>query len=115
MNSCILSQMAKRDNCAKCELCGLEGELTKHHLVPQLKCKDKHKGDKHSSSNILWVCRSCHDQIHACFSESELRDLYSTREKLLESSEMKKYIEWKAKHPSFTGHSKMSNARKKKR
>jgi len=96
----------------RCELCGLECDLTKHHLVPKLKAKNKYKEIRDDDSNILMVCRSCHDQIHSLWNESQLRDLYSTREALLSSPEMQKFIAWKRKHPDFKGHSKMSNSRK---
>lgn len=96
-----------------CELCGLECEPTKHHLVPKLKSKrGKYRELKEDSSNLLWICRSCHDQIHSLWNETTLRDLYSTREKLLAAPEMQKFIAWKRKHPDFIGHSKMSNARR---
>ena len=98
----------------KCELCGLECELTKHHLVPKLKAKNKYKDIKEDPSNIIWICRSCHDQIHSLWDESTLRDLYSTKESLLKSSEMQKFIAWKKKHPEFKGHSKMNNNRRRK-
>lgn len=99
----------------KCELCGVECECTKHHLCPQLKCKNKYKNLKTDDSNIIWVCRQCHDAIHAAYDESTLRDLYSTKEKLLEAPEVKKFIAWRIKHPSFAGHSKMSNSNSKRR
>ena len=99
----------------KCELCGIETELTKHHLVPKVKAKNKYKDIKEDDSNLIWICRSCHDQIHALYDESTLRDLYSTKEKLMAAEELKKYIAWKQKHPDFTGHSKMSNSRKGRR
>lgn len=102
-----------KDDVERCELCGIESDLTKHHLIPQLKCKNKYKEVKEDPSNLLWICRSCHDQIHACFTESQLRDIYNTKEKLLESDEMKKYIAWKVKHPNFKGHSKMSNSKRR--
>ena len=95
-----------------CELCGCVCECTKHHLVPKVRAKNKYKEIKEDPSNIIWICRSCHDQIHALFSENELRDLYNTKDKLLESEEMQKFIKWKKKHPDFNGHSKMSNKRK---
>ena len=103
------------DNNGTCELCGVECHLTKHHLCPQLKCKNKYKEIKEDPSNLIWICDSCHGHIHATFSESELRDLYSTKEKLLEAPEIKKYLKWKEKHPDFKGHSKMSTERKRRR
>ena len=98
---------------ATCELCGLPCKLTKHHLCPQLKCKNKYKEIKEDPSNHIWICESCHGHIHATFTESELRDLYNTKEKLLAAPEIQKFIAWKRKHPDFTGHSKMSNARRR--
>lgn len=97
----------------KCELCGIDCELTKHHLIPVSRTRNKYKEIKEDESNLLWICRSCHDQLHALFDNTQLRDLYNTREKLVESDGMKKYIAWKKKHPDFNGHSKMSNQRKK--
>ena len=98
----------------KCELCGIECELTKHHCVPQVRCKNKYKEIKEDPSNLIWICRQCHDQVHACFSENELRDLYNSKEKLMSTPEMQKFISWRQKHPDFNGHSKMSNSRKYK-
>ena len=98
----------------KCELCGIKCDLTRHHLVPKLKAKNKYKDIKEDPSNLIWICRSCHDQIHSLWDESTLRDLYSTKESLLKSSEMQKFIAWKKKHPEFKGHSKMSNSRRRK-
>ena len=38
---------------AKCQMCGIECELTKHHLIPQVKCKNKYKEIKNEDSNII--------------------------------------------------------------
>ena len=36
--------MSKKDDCQElCELCGLPCELTKHHLIPKLRAKNKYK------------------------------------------------------------------------
>lgn len=97
-----------------CELCGVECELTKHHLVPKVRAKNKYKAIKDDDSNIILICRQCHDQLHSLWDESTLRDLYSTKEKILSSPDMKKFISWRQKHPDYAGHSKMSNKRKRK-
>lgn len=96
----------------KCELCGVFTILTKHHLIPQSKIKNKYRELKENSDNLLWICRSCHDQIHALFSNNELRDFLNTKELLLSNSKLQKYIKWKIKHPTFDGHSKLSNQQK---
>ena len=107
--------MSRQENKQTCALCGAKCALTKHHLVPQVRCKNKYKEIKEDPSNLLWICDACHGHIHATFSENELRDLYNTKEKLLASEEMQKYIKWKMKHLDFKGHSKMSNERKRRR
>ena len=107
--------MAKQDNIQRCELCGLDCEPTKHHLIPQSRIRNKYKEIKEDPSNIIWICRSCHDQIHSLWDESTLRDLYNTKDKLLAAPAMQKCIKWKIEHPDFNGHSKMSNDRKSKR
>lgn len=97
---------------SKCELCGCKCELTQHHLIPKVRAKKKYKYIRDDDSNIIMICRPCHDFIHATWSENELRDLYNTKDKLLAAPEMQKFIAWKIKHPDFAGHSKMSNQRK---
>ncbi len=98
-----------------CQLCGLwVGNLTKHHLVPQNVSRTrKHpKSLKNDEGNFLWVCEECHSHVHALFSNQELRDLYSTRESLLASEQIGKYVRWRRKHPNFNGSSKMSDSRR---
>lgn len=100
----------------KCELCGLDTHrLTKHHLVPQNVSRTrKHpKSLKNDEGNFLWVCEECHSRIHSEFSNQELRDLYSTKEGLMSSEQIQKYVEWRRKHPNFSGSSKMSDRRRR--
>ena len=80
-------------------MCGCEVDnLTKHHLIPQSKCKNKYKEIKEVESNHIWICRQCHDTIHAYFSNQELKDLYNTKELLLSNDKIKKFVDWKKKH-----------------
>lgn len=98
----------------KCEICGLECDVTKHHLVPQSQSRHKNKYLKTDEGNFLWVCTECHSQIHALFTNYELKTLYNTKEALLDEPRMRKFVEWRRKHPDFKGSSKMSNKRKGK-
>ena len=98
----------------KCELCGSETNITKHHLIPVSQSRRKNKYLKTDEGNFLWVCTECHSQIHALFSNYELKTLYSTKESLMNEPRMRKFIEWRRKHPDFKGSSKMSNKRKGK-
>ena len=98
----------------KCEICGHEGDITKHHLIPVQQSRHKNKYLRTDEGNYLWVCTECHSQIHALFSNYELKTLYPTKEALLAEPRFRKFVEWRKKHPEFKGSSKMSNKRKGK-
>jgi hypothetical protein len=97
-----------------CETCGFLLPLQKHHLIPQHVSRSTkyNKALKKDETNFLWICNECHRQIHALYSDQELRDLYSTKELLMAAPEFAKFIVWRKKHPEFKGSSKMSNRRK---
>ena len=76
---------------SKCEICGCECNPTKHHLVPQQVSRHKNKYLKTDEGNFLWVCVECHSQIHALFSNQELKELYDTKEKLLAEPRFHKF------------------------
>lgn len=85
----------------KCQICGTECDLTKHHLVPQVKCRNKYKSLKNDESNFIMICNLCHRTIHAYFDESTLRDRLNTLEALLSDEKFSKYADWRSKHPDF--------------
>ena len=99
----------------KCATCGIETDLTLHHLVPRSKATSgKYRQTKDDPKNHLYICRSCHDIIHSLYDNNTLRDVYNTFDALMNASEFAKYIAWKKKHPDFKGHSKLSNKNKHK-
>lgn len=87
-------------------MCGVVSDLTKHHLVPQVKARKNHAGEEET----IWICSLCHTTLHAKFSESYLRDNLNTLEKIMGCPDMQTYIEWRKKHLSFS-----SNSTKKER
>lgn len=95
-----------------CEICGLEVPLTKHHLCPQSQSRHRNKYLKTEESNFLWICEECHSQIHALFSNIDLKNIYNTKEALLSNDRFRKYVEWRIKHPDFNGTSKMTKERR---
>ena len=97
---------------SKCAFCECECELTLHHLIPKSEKKNKYKKVVDDESNHLWICRQCHDQIHALFDINELRDVYNTKDALLSNDKFAKFVEWRKKHPEYDGHSKMSKEKK---
>ena len=103
------------DKTDRCEICGKVGEVTLHHLIPVSQSRHKNKYLKTDEGNFLWVCVECHSQIHALFSNQELKELYDTKEKLLAEPRFRKFVEWRKKHPEFKGSSKMAKERRPKR
>lgn len=99
----------------RCEICGAQCKLTVHHLIPQQVSRHKNKYLKTDEGNFLWVCTECHSQIHALFSNQELKELYNTKELLLAEPRFHKFVEWRRKHPDFKGSSKMAKERRPKR
>lgn len=61
-----------------------EVNLQEHHLVP------KTFGGKET----VTIHKVCHQKIHATFSERELQHYYHTPERILEHSEIQKFVRW---------------------
>jgi len=77
-----------------CSLCNrpLPEKPSKHHLIPKT-----FKGKE-----IVMLHRICHRQIHANFTERELRNYYHTIDRLLENNNIQKFIKWvRNKPPEF--------------
>ena len=89
----------------KCQLCGSEEKLTKHHLIPKVKCSGKYSSVKETEGNFIWICDLCHRTIHAYFSENDLRDNFNTEEKLRSNERFGNYLKWRRKHMGFRSNS----------
>ena len=92
-----------------CQLCERplgEVRVQEHHLIPKT-FKGKVTIPLHGI---------CHQKIHSTFSERELLHYYHTIERLLEHSEIQKFVAWVKKKPPefYTGH-KDSNDRRRQR
>ena len=83
----------------ECELCGRSPKrLTKHHLIPRARHGNK-RNKKHFSrhevyTRIIKICRPCHNNIHAVFSNKELERDYNTIEKLREHPDIIRFTDW---------------------
>jgi hypothetical protein len=76
----------------QCSLCRRElGEvlIQHHHLVP------KTFGGKET----VVIHKMCHQKIHATFSVRELQHHYHTMERLVDHTEMQKFINWISTKP----------------
>lgn len=81
--------------------------MTKHHLIPRARHRNKRVRRRFArqerEGRVLWVCRPCHDQIHAVVSEKDLAAHYNSRERLLSHPEVQRFATWlAAKPPGFT-------------
>lgn len=90
-----------------CPICQHEYErrdLTRHHTIP--------KSRKGRETTL--VCRPCHTQIHATFSEKELERSYGTIELLLSAAEFQPWIEWIRQRKPKSGIRVKSHKRRKR-
>lgn len=55
-----------------------------HHLRPE----------RRAESAVVTLCRPCHDQVHALFTNEELRDSYDTVAALRDADRLQGYLSW---------------------
>lgn len=87
-----------------CELCGRVGEtLTRHHLIPRTRHANKRNQRDFDRTDvkqrIAWLCRPCHDHVHALFSEKTLERQFNSLDSLREHSDVAKFVAWIRKKP----------------
>lgn len=66
--------------------------ITLHHLTP------RQKGGKPEHRTPL--CKPCHKQLHALFSNTELARIYPTLQSLLAAPQIRSFLKWIRKQPS---------------
>jgi len=86
-----------------CQLCGREMHLTRHHLIPKTLHSRRRIRRRFSRSElnelILWICRPCHNTVHNALSEMELAENYNSRDRLLENSDIRHFVDWISTKP----------------
>jgi hypothetical protein len=90
-----------------CPICQHEyapKELTKHHLVPKSR----------NGKITVPLCRPCHRQIHALFTEKELEENFGTLEALLAAEALAPWIAW-IRRRKPTAHVKTKTSKRKRR
>jgi len=96
---------------AVCELCRRHVPrrlITQHHVKP------KSEGGRHSHKTPL--CKPCHKQVHATFSNKELAKLYDDMEALRNAESLQPFLKWIAKQkPDRNFRTVMSNAHPKRK
>jgi len=71
--------------CPLCTRSHIKDYMTFHHLRPSI--KDEEKGEE-----IVYICRTCHEVMHFCHSNEELRFQYNNICKLSDSKKIKDMI-----------------------
>jgi len=75
----------------RCELCERKvSQITIHHLVPRSQAKRR----KGSTLPTAKLCPPCHKQLHALFSNRDLKMRYAGIEELKAAPEMQKFLNW---------------------
>ncbi len=90
-----------------CELCSRTVSIiTKHHLIPKEKGGNKYK--------TICLCITCHKQIHALFTNTELATLYNSIETLKNNERIIKFLNFVQKLPgdNYVNIKKSRHARK---
>ena len=94
-----------------CRLCLRDvpsGLITLHHLLP------KEKGGKAEDRTPL--CRPCHKQLHAVFSNADLAKHYATIEALQAAPLLQPFLKWiRKQRPDRTFATTMSHSHPRKR
>ncbi|MGG7178836.1 HNH endonuclease [Clostridium paraputrificum] len=77
----------------KCELCDRDvPEITEHHLVP----KERGGKDFHTAK----LCKVCHKQIHALYTNRELAARLFSISRLKDDEKIKRYLNFIRKQPA---------------
>jgi 5-methylcytosine-specific restriction endonuclease McrA len=101
----------------RCELCEREGmKLTRHHLIPRTRHSTKRNKKLFSRQEVVeriaMLCRPCHRQVHALFTEKQLELEYSSLDRLLAHPEVAKFVAWiRSKPPGFQPSTRQSSLR----
>jgi 5-methylcytosine-specific restriction enzyme A len=90
-------------SCALCQRQVPEELLTRHHLTP------REKGGTAEHSTLM--CRPCHKQLHATFSNADLARIYPTIDALRAAPQLQSFLKWIRKQkPGRNFRTRQSNA-----
>jgi hypothetical protein len=103
---CVMSRVHREARVGTCELCGREvGKLTRHHLVPRTRHKNKKNKrdfDRREIHRTVGLCSPCHRHIHTVLDNKQLEREYNTVEALRAHPDVEKFVRWIGKKPHGT-------------
>ncbi len=87
------------DGVSHCQLCRRRiSRLTRRHLIPRLRHRNKKtrkRFDRQAmTTRMARLCKPCHKQLHALFSEKELAESYYSLDALRQHVDVQRFIEW---------------------
>jgi len=88
----------------RCELCRRQvARLTRHHLIPRARhangCNKREFDRTEVHTRVAWICRPCHDHVHAVFTEKTLEREFNTIEKLRADPGIRRFLDWIGTRP----------------
>ncbi len=85
----------------RCALCEQPSHLTFHHLVPKDLHGKRWVRERRALATLrnhgIWICRSCHDFLHAQFDERTLGERLDTIEALRAEPAVIRHMAWASK------------------
>jgi epoxyqueuosine reductase QueG len=85
----------------RCALCGSEGSITFHHLIPRSCHRNKWFRKNFDKMDMrergIDICRRCHSFIHKRFSEKFLARELNSLDKIKVNETVRTYIKWARK------------------
>jgi hypothetical protein len=82
----------------RCMLCGQPSHLTFHHLVPKDLHDKRWVRERYSIETLrnrgIWICRPCHNFLHAKFDVRTLAEQLDSIETLRQEPAVAKHIAW---------------------
>ena len=87
-----------------CALCGRQGTLTFHHLIPKKMHRRPRFKKQFARSELargIDICRLCHDGIHALYDEMTLGQSLRTLADLKNDAAIRKHAAWVRKQKTI--------------
>lgn len=97
MTSFVVTTPSRRVQSGPCPFCGRLLTLTFHHLIPKKvhrRSRYRRRFDREELASGIYLCRDCHDGIHANYTEVELAAALSSPEALAADPLLARHFAW---------------------
>lgn len=93
----MLKSGRRRGKHGTCLLCGREGPLTFHHLIPRKLHRRPFYRKRYSRDFLnlgIDICRRCHDGLHDLYDEKRLARDFATVDALRADESIQRHVAW---------------------